>query len=333
MIIDNTASLTLPQTPSFSPTKPQQPQQQQFILQQNDGDERKAGGLPLNFLSNTGPTDSSTPFLFDVSISADSRGGAGVSEDITFNSNDGLSFGDDVSLSDDEEMKGIHHGEAPLKTSNKPQQQQQQEVTTQSHERLMQMTSPPVAARPYEAGPDSDSESMMIHTNNENEDELSEMDGLNEFGILLDQKINAVSQQLPPRNPLHRPQSAVGGDGASARSSTRSISGIPRPLRSRSNSLTSNESGGGGQSRRNSSESRLPPERVDMDKSFDCFVQVKKDLKYYNCGVVNTTLLSLEKKMKITNLNAEFMVKFFFYFLQSTFSTFRELLDIANFSL
>lgn len=258
----------------------------------------------MNFLPNSGPTDSSTPFLFDVSISATSRGGGGVSEDITFNSNDGLSFADDVSLSDDDEVKGA--------TSKKTQQQ----VTTQSHDRLMQMTSPPVAARPYEAGPDSDSEPLMTHNN---DDELSEMEGLNEFGILLDQKINAPSQQLPPKTPLHRPQSAVGGGGASAsaRSSTRSTSGIPRPLRSRSNSLTSNGSGGGGQSRRNSSEPRLPPERVDIDKSFDCFVQVKKDLKYYNCGVVNVTLLSLEKKMKVTNLNAEFMVRKLILFFNS----------------
>ena len=312
--IDNTASLTLPQTPSQSPTK-----QQQFILQQNDDGVERKPGLPLNFLS-TRPADSSTPFQFDISISADSRGGAGgVSEDITFNSNDGLSFADDVSLSDDEGVKGT--------TLNKPQQPQQQ-----SHERLMQMTSPPVAARPYEAGQDSDSESLMTHNNDD--EELSEMEGLNEFGILLDQKISAAPQQLPPKNPLHRPQSAVSGGGASTRSSTRSASGIPRPLNSRSNSLTSSDSGGG-QSRRNSSEPRLPPERVDMDKSFDCFVQVKKDMKYYNCGIVNVALLSLEKKMKVTNLNAEFMVRtiLFVFILIFLYLKSCHVNDITNFSM
>ena len=272
-----------------------------------DGEE--GGGNSFGFLSNDPPfpANSSTPFILDVI--SDSRGGGAVSEDITFNSNDGLSFADDISLSDDEE-KGSRH---QLSSSNKTVQPSPKAMV-QGRERLIQMTSPPVAARPYEAGPDSDSESLMTHNDGE---ELSEMEGLNEFGILLDQKINNPQQQLPPKNPLHRPKSAAGGGSAPARSSTRSVSGIPRPIRSRSNSLTSNDSGG--QSRRNSSElssSRLPP-RVDMDKSFDCFVQRSKDFNFYNSGVVNTILLSLEKKMQVTNLNAEFMVssyRFLLYF-------------------
>jgi len=45
-----------------------------------------------------------------------------------------------------------------------------------------------------------------------------------------------------------------------------------------------------------------------LNKSIDCFIQ-RKEYKYYTAGVVNTILLSLDKKMAIANINAEFMVR------------------------
>ena len=252
----------------------------------------------MDFITCQGlpPANSSTPFLLDVVVSEKTGAISGfVSEEITFNSNDGLSFSDDVDSSIDQDDDGTGNQQPPAP-----------KIIVQGQERHLQITSPPTTAQPYEAGADSDSESLMTHNE---DDEHSHMEGLDDFGILLDAKIN--NQQLPPKNPIHRPSGATG----SARSLTRSASGIPRPIRSRSNSMTSSNDSGG-QSRRNSDESSsryptVPPERVDMDRSFDCFVQSLNSLKYYNPGVVNTVLLSLEKKMTVTNINAEFMVNIF----------------------
>jgi len=210
----------LPPAPSHPSTKARPPEQPKSPKQP------AKDFMPLN-LSEQGSKlapSSSTPF--EISDQ-------GVSEEITFNSNDCLSFADSLVNSDeDDEEKN-----ASIPPMGAPPQPQPAKI---GEERLLLLPSPPAAAQSY------------VNESDESESIISEMEGLNEDGVYVGDSRNQTKQQ-----PIHRPPSGV----SSVRSSTRSniVSGIPRPIRSRSNSLYSDasSSGGGSSSRRNSNGKRI----------------------------------------------------------------------------
>ena len=258
---EGNSSLTLPQAP--------------LQKQTNTTDKKQPVSLP-QFSIDSLATSSVTPQDLSQKVESD---------DITFNSNDGISFADSLAGSDQEDNL--------------------------RDDPAMQLPSPPAAAQPYDG--DTDSES----THND----FSAMEGLNELGIYIEPPPKDDKEILVKTLENTTAQRPPSGAGSSRRNSTRSTSGIPRPIRSRSNSLASECSGS--LSRRSSSDGGSPNMRQtqvcpDLDKSIDGFIQ-KKNYSYYTAGVVNAVLLSLEKKMEITNLNAEFMVNLVFLFSMQYF--------------
>lgn len=249
---DENSSLTLPKVspspPKYSENTCEEPVKEDIIIKQVQ-------------MESMAPS-SSTPNEFSEKI---------ASEDITFNSNDGLSFAD--SLADPEDN-----------------------ALTPTDPALI-LPSPPATAQPYEG--DTDTES----THNE----LSALDGLNELGIYIEppeEEIKKAANFEPTLS--QRPPSG----SSSARNTVRGTSGIPRPIRSRSSSLASDGSGSLSRRSSTDTSSNLRQDRKqdqsDLDKSFDGFI-LKKDYVYYTKSSVDAVLLSLRKKMETTTLNAEFM--------------------------
>lgn len=203
---------------------------------------------------------------------------AAVSEEITFNSNDGLSFADSILGSDINSGVGFDVDE------------DDDEQSTSSAFSFPGMDKNGILA--------ADSE-------DETEDPIVEKlieDSVNEAIKEAKEKSNA-----PPT--ANRPPS---GNSSTRTSPRASISGIPRLVRSRSNSLNSEVSGflsrrGSTASMVSTSAPPLPSNPLSNDQEH--FIE-QNVFSYYNEHVVTTMLQNIEKKSQPSFLNPEFMVKF-----------------------
>lgn len=307
------SSLTLPKPPSSS-TSPKK-----VVLthdQINKSGETRKGentssfemkqiipstSTPNDFLA---PTTKETEFDFQTSLQP--------SDDITFNSNDGLSFAESFPLgSDDDDEKGDIDDSS--KKNKRKQQKAKGILNNDAFDDDENSTS-----SDFSFGPGMDENGILAA----NSDTESEENMVPERLVESDLIGNKVSKTATSKNSAsstinaNRPPSG----NSSARNSPRTgRSGIPRLVRSRSNSLNSDASGFS--SRRGSTGSVVSATDVPAsgakvdgkalnDGGQEHFIE-RKTFSYYSENVVRTALENLEKRSQSSFLNPEFMVWLF----------------------